>query len=723
MALLLTSVFGVTGCGSDDDVQAESRVKNVAPEASGVSNAPSKADCDRIDRLDEINSENLRKYKIWGAKRWGSESDRVAAELWTQAELASDFLEILDLYDSIEVEKVFNRLRMGYYDDRDVFIRKLVDMPKWEIYRYSQERIRLIRGLTIFTSTKYPYFEGLVGLMKRVTSLNLNGLLDRCGEAVVEQFRTDLALFRVAQSGRNDQSLTEEQRQGHRDDYESAWKVKTKSAAAAIEVANERGFNLDNPDALDESFLRNWDTPTTVPPATVPPTTVPPVPTYNCIDDDEGVKRPFEPVVEQFRTDLALFRVAQSGRNDQSLTEEQRQGHRDNSASAYDVKTKSAAAAIEVANERGFNLDNPDALDESFLRNWDSAICGDASCKTVPPAPGASGVSNVPSETYVLDLVFLDSFEALYGPRERPHTSLTRLDGLNSSSELVWLMSDPEFRDLVDSRLSGRRGSRDESWDPRLEEALRDLDHIMMIRLDRLRGFLDLDDLTDSKRLLKDLEQLDFLDFFDNRNIRDLRDFYNGINRKYFSVLRGLIDDSLLDIENKRLEDLLRGLDEIKVSRVYANINLIAHSDLLNLRDRLNVCDAASDSGTDSVPPTTVPPTTVPPTTVPPTTVPPLPTYNCIDDDEGVKRPFEVAVEQFREDLALFRAAQNGRNDQSLTEEQRQGHRENYNSAYDVKTKSAAAAIQVANERGFNLDSPDRLDESFLRKWDSTICE
>jgi hypothetical protein len=52
MALLLTSVFGVTGCGSDDDVDVESRVKNVAPEASGVSGAPSKADCDRLDRLD-----------------------------------------------------------------------------------------------------------------------------------------------------------------------------------------------------------------------------------------------------------------------------------------------------------------------------------------------------------------------------------------------------------------------------------------------------------------------------------------------------------------------------------------------------------------------------------------------------------------------------------------------------------------------------------------------
>jgi hypothetical protein len=65
MALLLTSVFGVAGCGSDDDVQVESRVKNAAPEASGVSDGPSaapeasgasdastQADCDLLDRLD-----------------------------------------------------------------------------------------------------------------------------------------------------------------------------------------------------------------------------------------------------------------------------------------------------------------------------------------------------------------------------------------------------------------------------------------------------------------------------------------------------------------------------------------------------------------------------------------------------------------------------------------------------------------------------------------------
>ena len=62
MALLLTSVFGVTGCGSDEDVQVESRVKNAAPEASGVSDGPSEADCDllELDRLDRIVLLNLR---------------------------------------------------------------------------------------------------------------------------------------------------------------------------------------------------------------------------------------------------------------------------------------------------------------------------------------------------------------------------------------------------------------------------------------------------------------------------------------------------------------------------------------------------------------------------------------------------------------------------------------------------------------------------------------
>jgi len=39
MALLVTPVFGVTGCGSDGDVQVESRAKNAAPEVPESINA------------------------------------------------------------------------------------------------------------------------------------------------------------------------------------------------------------------------------------------------------------------------------------------------------------------------------------------------------------------------------------------------------------------------------------------------------------------------------------------------------------------------------------------------------------------------------------------------------------------------------------------------------------------------------------------------------------
>jgi hypothetical protein len=65
MALLLTSVFGVTGCGSDDDVQVESHAKNAAPETSAVSDAPSEADCEfldsvELDLLDPLYSLDLR---------------------------------------------------------------------------------------------------------------------------------------------------------------------------------------------------------------------------------------------------------------------------------------------------------------------------------------------------------------------------------------------------------------------------------------------------------------------------------------------------------------------------------------------------------------------------------------------------------------------------------------------------------------------------------------
>ena len=230
-----------------------------------------------------------------------------------------------------------------------------------------------------------------------------------------------------------------------------------------------------------------------------------------------------------------------------------------------------------------------------------------------------------------------------------------------------------------------------------------DCDLVDRYNLDLL-GVIDLDYLFERRdiavffELLNRLESGDFL----NQNDRDVRDIYY------------LLDRDLLDRYN--LLDLLDLLDRRDIITIGDLDGRLDFEDFSDLRDR---CDAVSDSGVGADDDMSSAPTTLPAVDddlAASTSV-------CVDDDEGVKRPFEVAVEQFREDLALFRVAQSGRNDQSLTEEQRQGHRDDYASAYDVKTKSAAAAIQVANERGFNLDSPDNLDESFLSRWDSTICE
>ena len=237
-------------------------------------------------------------------------------------------------------------------------------------------------------------------------------------------------------------------------------------------------------------------------------------------------------------------------------------------------------------------------------------------------------------------------------------------------------------------------------------DLLEGLERITSISLDRLRGLLDLDDLSDSKSLIKTIEKFDFLDSSDNRNISDLRKFYDDINLKDVSDIQELIEAVKSDNENNTVLDLMMGLNNYyeadkDFEMVMTNISLIAHSDLFNIRDRLQVCDDASESGTGA--------------------------DDAVSDDstESASVCSVPAVEQFREDLALFRVAQSGRNDQELTLEQRQGHRDDYASAYDVKTKSAAAAIQVANARGysFDVDSPDQLDESFLRNWDSRFCD
>lgn len=65
VALLLTSVSGVAGCGSDDVVQDESRVENSAPKVIDVPDGPTKADCEfldsvELDLLDRLYSLDLR---------------------------------------------------------------------------------------------------------------------------------------------------------------------------------------------------------------------------------------------------------------------------------------------------------------------------------------------------------------------------------------------------------------------------------------------------------------------------------------------------------------------------------------------------------------------------------------------------------------------------------------------------------------------------------------
>jgi hypothetical protein len=122
MALLLSSVFGVTGCGSDDDVQVESRVKNAAPEASGASDAPSEADCD-LDDLDDddfldsddhpspgfINQHGLRSLRddLMDLRFPSIELD---FEYDDDIDLIEDILDGLDGLDDLERLNLLDRL-------------------------------------------------------------------------------------------------------------------------------------------------------------------------------------------------------------------------------------------------------------------------------------------------------------------------------------------------------------------------------------------------------------------------------------------------------------------------------------------------------------------------------------------------------------------------------------------------------------------------------------
>jgi hypothetical protein len=177
MALLLTSVFGVTGCGSDDDVQAESRVKNynpdeslspiyddtnarvgvmpnydpdeslsaiyddddygrssddaaAAPEASGVSDAPSKVDCDRL--LDLLDLNDLR-------------------DLLDNLDNLLDRLYLIDDVDRLQRRNLLERLDRRDRDDVDRLERRdlldLLDYLRDRIDRFDPNDLRDLREL------------------------------------------------------------------------------------------------------------------------------------------------------------------------------------------------------------------------------------------------------------------------------------------------------------------------------------------------------------------------------------------------------------------------------------------------------------------------------------------------------------------------------------------------------------------------------------------------
>ena len=293
MALLMTSVFGVAGCGSDDDVQVESRVKNAAPEASGASNGLSKADCeDLLKRVGGYDHDDLKKALAV------AENQRYSMHRY---DIHRDDL-LKDMRGRLAVDEY------GRFIDDD-FQHNSLDSDAL----------------------------GSRGMVKLLDVLgDLDDILDAFDDRLLDQC--------AVVTGSGPTSITKNK--------------------LGLSLTPTTIYGPDSDGSYDEG---GSDDDVSVDLRILPPSV--------CVDDGEGVKRPFEVAVEQFREDLALFRVAQNGRNDQSLTEEQRQGHRDDYASAYDVKTKSAAAAIQVANERGFNLNSPDNLDERFLRRWDSTIC------------------------------------------------------------------------------------------------------------------------------------------------------------------------------------------------------------------------------------------------------------------------------------------------------------------------------------------------------------
>jgi hypothetical protein len=513
MALLLTSVFGVTGCGSDDDVQADSRVKNVAPATSGVSDAPSKADCDA--RLDLIDLSDLDDPRLGNLLKLLALLDGL--DFYGRLPGTLDLLDLLDLSDDLDdildffyysdrdsdlsnnlgdIRGLINRFHDPYDDLFDLFDDfddlndlDLSDDPYDDLYDDLDDRdlrdrsglyalledfidVALLNDLDLYDDlvdlrdlldqsddlydldlldiSDDPYArigdsDDLDGLVMRwgpyarigkdlsdpryddfVSIHDLDDILDLLGDLddillddfdlldLSDDLYDGLGDFQAGLYGRlyvgyllarNSLDALLEDLLDLEDRLDNLLDLDDdiRDLVDFLDRLDDLYYYLDLSDGFYDNFVdtRNllnllnnpsgfeglddilvrcdstiryvapWVTTTTVPAGDddlAASTSV-------CVDDGEGVKRPFEAAVEQFREDLALFRVVQNGRNDQSLTEEQRQGYRANYSSAYDVKTKSAAAAIQVANERGFNLDSPDNLDESFLRKWDSTIC------------------------------------------------------------------------------------------------------------------------------------------------------------------------------------------------------------------------------------------------------------------------------------------------------------------------------------------------------------
>jgi hypothetical protein len=116
MALLVSSVFGATGCGSDDDVAVESRVKNAAPEASGLSDAISEADCNLLDLYDDLDD----RFDL----RLDDRLDRLdlidlldIRDLLDDLDNRLDSLDLRDLLDLIDLGGLDDRLDLGGLDD------------------------------------------------------------------------------------------------------------------------------------------------------------------------------------------------------------------------------------------------------------------------------------------------------------------------------------------------------------------------------------------------------------------------------------------------------------------------------------------------------------------------------------------------------------------------------------------------------------------------------